>query len=435
MLSAGSVGLAAASEPVVPAHLRLEDATRIFREHGFDLIVAEAQIQSAEGDVKIAGAIPNPSLGNSFGHAFTYTPDDPSCAQSNATCSANIYTVDLSDQAALSTIISGKRGLRLKVAKAALAAARQSRADAERTLLFQVKQQYVQAVLARERLDFALEVQGSSAQTLQLNQTRYEKGAISEVDVAKVEVEKLEADQAVAQARQALVVAKANLAFLIGVRGPVPEYEVDPDLPKYAVPPPLAAATPDSLLADALATRPDLKAQAFQRDSSEAALRLARRMRVPDVALDLSYAQGGSGGLGTNAPIQTPTFTIGISAPVPLFYRQKGEIQKAQADLRTQETQRDKVEAQVRSDVQQAFSNFLATREQIERMEGRLLDRARLTRDLTKLQYGKGAASLLEFLDAQRTFIATNVEYLQDLANYWTAVFQVEQAVGTELRK
>ena len=47
----------------------------------------------------------------------------------------------------------------------------------------------------------------------------------------------------------------------------------------------------------------------------------------------------------------------------------------------------------------------------------------------------KGAATLMDFLDAERTYIATNVEYFQDLTAYWTAIFQLEQAVGVELRK
>jgi len=67
-------------------------------------------------------------------------------------------------------------------------------------------------------------------------------------------------------------------------------------------------------------------------------------------------------------------------------------------------------------------------------MEGGLLERARRARELVSVQYQKGAASLLDFLDAQRTFIATNVEYLQDLALYWGAVFKLEQAVGEDLR-
>jgi cobalt-zinc-cadmium efflux system outer membrane protein len=67
-------------------------------------------------------------------------------------------------------------------------------------------------------------------------------------------------------------------------------------------------------------------------------------------------------------------------------------------------------------------------------MEDRLLERAKRARDLVSFQYQKGAASLLEFLDAQRTYIATNIEYLQDLTAYWTAVYKLEQAVGMELR-
>jgi cobalt-zinc-cadmium efflux system outer membrane protein len=64
--------------------------------------------------------------------------------------------------------------------------------------------------------------------------------------------------------------------------------------------------------------------------------------------------------------------------------------------------------------------------------DGGLLKAARTARDITRLQVEKGAASLTDFLDAQRTYIATNVEYFQDLASYWTAVFGLEQAVGME---
>ena len=86
------------------------------------------------------------------------------------------------------------------------------------------------------------------------------------------------------------------------------------------------------------------------------------------------------------------------------------------------------------NDVETAWTNMTSTRKLVERMQSRLLDRSKRTRDLVELQYKKGAASLLEYLDAQRTWIANNEEYLQDLANYWTAVYQLEQAVGADLR-
>jgi cobalt-zinc-cadmium efflux system outer membrane protein len=337
----------------------------------------------------------------------------------------------LSDSNALEDTLSGKRGLRLRVARAALAAAKLNRADAQRTLEFQVKQQYIQAVQARDSLDFALEVQKTSTQTFELTKLRYEKGAISEADEAKVETAKLEADQAVDAAAQQLRGAKVALAFLLGVRGAVPDYKVAADLPRFSVPPRLATATTESLFDEAIKTRPDLRALQAQRERAQASLTLAKRLLFPDLAINLGYSQQ----TGTDsAAAQPPTLSFGLGGTLPIFYFQAGEIRKAEADSRTQKLQLAKQEAQVVSDIEGAYNNFASTRRLIERMTTRLLERATRARDLVGIQYQKGSASLLELLDAQRQYIITNLEYLQDLANYWTAVFQLEQAVGTDLR-
>jgi cobalt-zinc-cadmium efflux system outer membrane protein len=77
-----------------------------------------------------------------------------------------------------------------------------------------------------------------------------------------------------------------------------------------------------------------------------------------------------------------------------------------------------------------------ASRDLVERMEkGGLLKAAKTARDITRTQYERGAGTLMDLLDAQRTYIAANVEYIQDLTGYWTAVSQLEQAVGMELRQ
>ncbi len=191
-----------------------------------------------------------------------------------------------------------------------------------------------------------------------------------------------------------------------------------------------APRTPSRNASATLAAR-SAWAAAFQRDRALASISLAKRLRFPDLSLNVQYSQ--QAGTDVNAA-QPPTFSFGIQGIFPLFYFQQGEIKKAEADLRTQQLQHAKAEAQLVSDVESAYNAFVSSRKLVERMEARLLDRARRARDLVLLQYQKGAASLLEYLDAQRTFIAANVEYLQDLANYWTAVFQLEAAVGVDLR-
>jgi outer membrane protein TolC len=96
--------------------------------------------------------------------------------------------------------------------------------------------------------------------------------------------------------------------------------------------------------------------------------------------------------------------------------------------------QRERALAQLAADVGTARSALIVTRRLVDRMQARLLDRARRARDLVRVQYEKGAASLLELLDAQRTFAQIHAEYLQDLHDLWLANFRLLAAVGREPR-
>lgn len=414
----------------VPEQLSLNQAIQILSTRGLDLLIAEAQVRSAEGDLGIAGAVPNPALNVGYGRVLPSAYDPNSCMGPNPGCAGEQYTVGISDQAAIEDSLSGKRSLRQKVARNALAAARMSRADALRILEFQVKSAYAQVAQAQRAVAFARQSQATNVKTLQLFQVRLRAGAINEGDLARIETQKLESDQAVDQATETLRQARVALAFLLGARGPVPEFAVDDRVLDFAVPTPFATLSVDRMLRMAFERRPDLIAQGYQRATAAASLALARRQRFPDISLSAQYTQTGTG----QAAIQPPTVSFGVSAPIPIFYQQQGEIRKAEAGYDTQSLQQAKATAQVVSDVSAAVSAFETSRTLVERMESALKPTVERALQITRLQYDKGAATLMDFLDAQRTYIAINVEYLQDLTNYWIAVFQVEQAVGTELR-
>jgi cobalt-zinc-cadmium efflux system outer membrane protein len=430
---AGAARADVSPPPAIGPELRLDQALALLDAHGLDLLIAEATVASAQGDVEAAGAVPNPALTASYGRSFTYG-HCTDAAGAPAPCRLlpqPLLGVGLSDQGAILDGLSGKRSLRTSTARAALAAARASRDDARRTLRAQMKQAFLQVVVAQEALRFAREVAGASARSDDLTRARYEAGAISEADLARVDVARMETDQAVDQAEQGVRDARTALAFLLGVRGPAPEFvAVAPELLRGGPPSALAGASPEELLERARTHRPDLQAAQRQRERAGAGLALAQRQRFPDVSLSVNYAQQGT----TNTAISPPTVTAGISFPLPLFYRQQGEIAKAHADVATQDTQVAKAEAQVASDLETAWADYQAAGRLVQRMEGGLLDRARRARDLVNIQYQKGAASLLDDLDAQRTYISTTLEHLQDLSLYWGAVFRLEQAVGEDLR-
>jgi len=412
---------AAAQERSGP--ITLPEALRLFRERGFDLLIANATTAGAAADLAIAGEVANPSLSLSRGSSSTY---DPSLC---AGCSNTSLSAGLTDQGALSDVVSGKRRLRMAVARAALEAARLGRAEAERILGLTVKQQLLQAELGREALANAHEAQRLAAGTLDLVTKRYTAGAVSEADVARAEVQKLEADQAADVAAQSFGQAKASLAFLLGYDEAPAGFDVGDDLIHGTAAPRLVAASREELLTEARQHRPDLAAARLQVERASAAVRLARRLTIPDFFPSLQYSREGRG----QSAIQPPTVTLGISATLPLFHRYRGEVARSLADLRIQEVARKRTEAQIGSDVSAAFGALESATSRVQRMQGRLLDRAGRARDLVRLQYEKGAASLFELLDAQRTFLATQAESIQTLNDYWLAVFQMEQATGVEL--
>ncbi|HEX9603656.1 MAG TPA: TolC family protein [Myxococcales bacterium] len=411
--------LAAAAEPGLPAVLTLPEALRLFRERSFDLLLADAQVAAARGDQAAAGAVPNPALSGSVGRSFD-------CSG----CSALALGLGLSDQAALSEVLSGKRGLRVDAARAALEAAHLSRDDAERTLRLALQQAMIDAALQRAQVDLARELLEFARQTEQLDQTRFRAGAISEAELARAQVAAQEAEQVVDVVEQADRAARAQIAFLLAVRGPLPDFRVDPGLLEQAARLTLAPGDAGAFLDAAIQARPDLRALERQEARARAALDLARRQRIPEVTLSAQYAQEGTGG----SAVTPPTVTFGASLPVPIFYQQQGEVQRAEADLRTQTVQRDKAAAQLTSEVITAYGAFAASRKLVDRMRGGLLERAQRARDLTRIQYEKGAARLFELLDAQRAFAQVRAEYLQDLHDLWVNLFKLEAAVGRELR-
>jgi cobalt-zinc-cadmium efflux system outer membrane protein len=404
----------------LPRRLRLSDALTIFRDHGLDLILAEAAVESARGDTLLARAAPNPAFSAGVGRSF---------ACSGPGCADLAWSFGVSDQSALFDSLAGKRGLRMSVANLAFEAARMGQADAKRTLEGMLRQTYLQAVSARQALTTKREAQQTLVHLAELIRARYEHGAISEVEVLKIETEKLNADQEVERAEQDLAAMKANLAFLLGARDKVQDFEVDEELPGYQVPPVLRGASVASLLDVAHKQRPDVAEARIGRDRAEASVRSSQRLRFPDIEL----SAGVSGQGAYSSAINPPTFGFGMTLTPPVFNRYQGEIVKAKADLTAQKAQYAKTLAQVQSDVQAAYTQFKSAKSRVERAEGELLEHAKRTRDLVQIQYQKGAASLLEYLDAQRILISTKLDYQGDLSDYWQAVVLIGQAVGVEI--
>ncbi len=410
----------------LPERLSLADAEEIFRARGLDVLIAEASAHGAEGDLVAAGQHPNPNLQPTVYYVPALSRDVLyGNLGNNATTGTWGFGLGLDDNAGIEDQLSGKRSLRIEAAAKALAAARIGVEDVKRIELSQLGQAYVAAVMAKRNMQAAKETYDTYDVQLKLNQRQYDDGAIGRLDLSQVMTAQLEALQALATARAGYDQAVASLVFLLGVRDGRPQVTLTSDI-EYRALPALQGQSADALLAQAIERRTDVRIAQRNLEQSEVALRAAKRALLPDVSVNAGYSEICSGGTCSSAP----GFQLGLSGNLPVLYQQQGEIRRAETNVAQARRTLEKTKAQVLSDVTQGWASYAAAREQIERMQAKLIAEAKLSRDLAQVMYQKGAASLVDFLFAERTYVASELEYHQDLANYWSSVFQLEAATN-----
>ncbi|HUK46409.1 MAG TPA: TolC family protein [Terriglobales bacterium] len=125
------------------------------------------------------------------------------------------------------------------------------------------------------------------------------------------------------------------------------------------------------------------------------------------------------------------TASIFANFPLPIFDRNQGEIARAQYALTQAQEQQYSASDTVLSDVSNAYEAVKSNDEVVQLYASGYLKQAEDSRDISEYAYKRGAASLLDFLDAERSYRSTQLAYRQALASYMTAIEQLKEAVGT----
>jgi cobalt-zinc-cadmium efflux system outer membrane protein len=271
-------------------------------------------------------------------------------------------------------------------------------------------------LLAESSLQFAQQDLQSFQQTVDIAEVRYKAGDISEGDYLKIKIQLLQFQTDVSSARLAKVQALVSLRQLLGYEAVPADYDVAGEL-TYA---PLKGRQED-MQALALRERPDLRAAEQGVTAAQSQVLLAQANGKQDVSTtyDYSHVSGAS----------SASFFLGI--PLPIFDRNQGEIARTKfAFTQAQQTQQS-VSDTVMTDVANAYEAVKSNDEVVQLYTSGYLKQAQDSRDIAEYAYKKGAASLLDFLDAERSYRATELAYRQALASYLTALEQLKEAVGT----
>ena len=309
-----------------------------------------------------------------------------------------------------------KRQNRLRAAKDATAVTRSQVVDNERTLTFQVAQLFINVQLAESTLDLANEDLKSFQNTVDISESQYKAGGISENDYLKIKLQLVQFQNDVQQAQLARAQALSDLRQQLGYEAVPADYDV---AGWFDYKP--QTFTLGDLQMKAVQNRPDLRAAQQSVTAAKSQYGLAKANGKQDVTVSANYSH-------VNA-ISAVTFSVSI--PLPIFDRNQGEIARTRVAIKQAQEQQTGTNGQVLTDVRDAYEGVLTNDRVVQTYRSGVLDTSQRSRDISEYSYSRGATPLLDFLDAERNYRATQLAYRQALAAYLTAIEQLRQAVGT----
>ncbi len=389
--------------------ISLDDAIQMALRHNHNLLAARTTIQQSEAEEITANLRPNPVILSDWQFLPIFQP-----SQFNEDYLDNTAQFDLGVSYLFER--GKKRQHRLRAARDVTAQTRSLVADSERGLAFSVASGFINVELAESTLALAQQDLQGFQNTVDISQARYNAGDISEDDLLKIKLQMLQFQTDVSQAKLARVEGLSDLRQLLGYESIAADYDVAGSFDYQPV-----KGNVDDFQAMALQNRPDLRAaqQGVTAANSQHALQQAIGKR--DITGQVSYTHIG----------YLNDISLFGQMEMPIFDRNQGEIARAAYAVTQAQEQERFANGQVMTDVRDAFENLRTNDQVVGLYRSGYLDEAQQSRDISEYAYRRGAASLLDFLDAERSYRATQLAYRQALASYLLATEQLRQAVGT----
>jgi cobalt-zinc-cadmium efflux system outer membrane protein len=408
----------AATTPQGPVKITLDDAIQLALQHNHNLLAAQTTIQQDEALETQANLRPNPSLFSDWEYLPLWSPSDqnPRLYPPGEPLSQYLHDNTEADMGLGYLFERGqKRQHRLQAAKDVTTQTRSLVADTERTLTFNVSAQFVNVQLAESTLELATKDVESFRKTVDISEYQYKAGGMSEGDFLMIKIQLLQYQSDYQQAILARDQGLDDLRNMLGYESVPADYDVAGPFDYQ----PLNANLED-LQMKALQNRPDLRAAQQGVTAATSQWELQKADGKVDVTGQANYSHVN----GINAA------TVYVSVPLPIFNRNQGNIAQARFAITQTQEQEKATDDQVMTDVHDAYVGLKENDTVIVLYRSGYLDAAVKDRDIEEFAYQHGGASLLDWLNAERNYRATELAYRQALASYLTALEQLREAVG-----
>jgi len=403
--------------------LTMDQAVAIALAHNRDVIAARLGIREAELAEIAAAMYPNPVLSYSVGN-LVLGHGNPGNVGHGAPANPGFFAQTV-HSVGISEIIDvwSKRGARARAAERGVELRRWEVADVLREIVHEVRSGFIEVGRDEAERQLRHEMRDRYGETIRLSRSRYATGEISEAEFRKIELEGLKYESEVVSADAALDLARQRLAALLGLMS-------DAGLPALGdEPPPEMDLTLPQLLHTAMKSRPDVHAAERAHAFAEASLGAARREALPDLTVAVGYTHSEFLASGDNPN----ALGVGVALPLPLFDRNQANVGRADLELQRAANEAARLEVVVSHEVGDAVRRVERAKALLGLFEGGgMLERADRARQVAERSYQAGAISLIELLEAQRTFLETRAQYLRAKYDYRQSGVDLRRAMGSD---
>ena len=387
----------------------LDQAIQLALAHNHNLLATRTTVQQNEAEEITANLRPDPVLLGDAQFLPIFQPSNFSSDYIDNTAQFDVGLSYLFER-------GKKRQHRLQAARDTTAVSRAQVSDAERTLAYNTATGFINVELAESTLALANEDLKSFENSVNITEERYKAGQIGYDDLLKMKLQLLQFQMDVSQAKLARAQGLSDLRQLVGYESVSENYDVASSFDYQAMNGGL-----EDLQSMALKSRPDLQAARLSLTAANSQFQLQKAIGKRDVTGQISY---------THVSDLNQIALYG-QIQLPIFDRNQGEIKRAGFAITQAQQQQLYSSGQVLTDVRDAYESWRANNEIVDLYRKGYLDDAQKSRDITEYAYRHGAASLLDFLDAERSYRSTQLGYRQALASYLLSLEQLRQAVGT----
>jgi cobalt-zinc-cadmium efflux system outer membrane protein len=249
-------------------------------------------------------------------------------------------------------------------------------------------------------------------------QSRFNAGDLSDSDLKQIQIgaEQFELQEAAAHATT--IQTKIQVEILMGNPHPKGNWTPADTLEKMdAEIPPLPQAVAGAARPDVLAAEADLTGGEFN-------LKLQKAVRIPDPTISIQYEHDPV----PPGPPPDNTWGLGVSFPLPIWNLNGGNIKAAKAAMDQFQLALEKVKAQNAADVANALVEYREASERLKRYQDAIVPQSAKSRAAVAFAFEKGAATLVDLLEAERTDNTVRMALAQAQSDTASAVADVTAA-------